>query len=208
MAERSEGARRARAVPAAAEGRQPTPRQRVLMAELEELFLAKGFMEFTLDDLAAHMSCSKSTLYALAPSKEQLAAKVVRGFFKGAAAEIEQRIEGISDARTVVATYLAGVSEQLNRASADFMRDILDFAPARVEYQLNSQAAAGRIRAFIAQGVHDGVFREVHASLTAEMVTVLIESIQTGEIGERTGVSDADAYAALSELLLDGLVRE
>lgn len=204
----SEWAGRVRARPRrAAEGRQPTPRQRALLAELEELFLAKGFMEFTLDDLAAQLSCSKSTLYALAPSKEQLAARVVRGFFRGAAAEIERRIAGIDDARQIVGTYLEGVSEQLNRASADFMRDILAFGPARAEYELNSQAAAGRVRAFIAKGVADGVFRDVHASLIAEMVGVLIEGIQTGVIGERTGVSDADAYVALAELLLGGLQK-
>lgn len=185
--------------------RQQTARQRALLAELEELFLAKGFMEFTLDDLVAHLSCSKSTLYALAPSKEQLAAKVVRRFFKGAAAEIEKTIELMADAREVIDAYLAGVSEQLNRASPAFMRDILAFAPARAEYELNSQAAARRIRSFIATGVRDGVFRQVHASLIAEMVSVLVESIQTGEMGERAGVTDAEAYRALAELLVGGL---
>src|SRR5262249_37346702 len=48
---------------------QLTGRQRALLAELEELFLAEGFLGFTLDDLAAKTRCSKSTLYALAPSK-------------------------------------------------------------------------------------------------------------------------------------------
>lgn len=185
--------------------RQPTERQRSLLGELEELFLAKGFMEFTLDDLAAQLSCSKSTLYALAPSKEQLAARVVRQFFTGAARVIEQRIEGVTDAREVIATYLAGVAEQLNRASDEFMRDIAEFAPARAEYETNSRAAAGRISDFIAEGVRDGVFRDVHANLIAEMVGFLIEGIQTGTIGERARVSDAEAFTALSELLLSGL---
>ncbi|MFD6073446.1 TetR/AcrR family transcriptional regulator, partial [Amycolatopsis lurida] len=50
--------------------RQPTARQRALLSELEAVFLAEGFSQFTLDDLAARLHCSKSTLYALAPSKE------------------------------------------------------------------------------------------------------------------------------------------
>ncbi|MGH3518729.1 MAG: TetR/AcrR family transcriptional regulator [Haloechinothrix sp.] len=204
MAGRSPDAPRRRS-PRGADRRSPTARQQALLGGLEELFLAKGFIEFTLDDLAAQMNCSKSTLYALAASKEQLAAKVVREFFKGAAVRIEQRIAGIVDARGLIAAYLAGVSEQLNRASAAFMRDIMDFAPARAEYELNSRVAAMRIRSFIAQGVADGVFRVVHASLIAEMVGLLIEGIQTGAISERSGVSDAEAYSALAELLLDGL---
>ena len=190
---------------APAQRRQPTARQRALLAELEELFLAEGFAQFTLDELAGRMRCSKSTLYALAPSKEQLAVKVVGHFFKGAAELIEQRVEGIDDAREIIGEYLAGVSEYLNRASATFMADIAEFAPARATYELNSRAAAGRIRSFIAKGVRDGVFRDVHARLIAEMAGLLIKGIQTGMIASRTGVSDADAFTALSELLLGGL---
>ncbi|MDV6014340.1 TetR/AcrR family transcriptional regulator [Haloechinothrix sp. LS1_15] len=182
-----------------------TGRQQVLLRDLESLFLAKGFLQFTLDDLAAELSCSKSTLYALAPSKEQLAVRVVRHFFAGATEVIERDIAELTDAREMIEIYLAGVSAQLGRASDAFMRDVAAFEPARSEYERNSRAAAGRIRTFIAAGVSAGVFREVHANLLAEMVAVLIEGIQTGLIGERTGVSDAEAFSALAELLLGGL---
>jgi AcrR family transcriptional regulator len=175
------------------------------LAELEALFLAEGFIGFTLDDLAAKTHCSKSTLYTLAPSKEQLAVRVVARFFKGAAEMLEERIAGLTDARQIVGEYLAGISAYLGRASAAFMSDINDFAPARAAYELNSRAAAARIRAFINQGVADGVFREVHATLIAEMAGLLVEGIQTGVVGARAGVSDAEAFSALSELLLEGL---
>ena len=85
------------------------------------------------------------------------------------------------------------------------MRDINEFAPARSVYEVNGRAAAGRIRSFINRGVADGVFREVHAALIAEMAALLIEGIQTGVVGSRTGVTDAEAFQALAELLLDGL---
>lgn len=186
-------------------GKALTARQRALLAELEELFLVEGFVHFTLDDLAAKTHCSKSTLYALAPSKEQLAVRVVAHYFKGAADLLDERIAGIEDAREIIGVYLSGIAEYLNRASAAFMRDINDFAPARAAYELNSRAAAAKIRSFIAKGVADGVFRDVHATLIAEMAGVLIEGIQSGVVGARTGVSDAEAFTALSELLLGGL---
>ncbi|MEV6830244.1 TetR/AcrR family transcriptional regulator [Amycolatopsis sp. NPDC051102] len=185
--------------------RRPTARQRALLADLEALFLAEGFADFTLDDLAGRLRCSKSTLYALAPSKEQLAVKVVTQFFRGAAERIEERVAGIDDARKLIAEYLAGVSEHLNRASAAFMRDLAAFGPAREAYQLNSRFAATRLRQFIDKGVADGVFRDVHARLVAEMTGLIIEGIQTGVLGRRTDVSDAEAFTALGELLLGGL---
>jgi AcrR family transcriptional regulator len=185
--------------------RQPTARQRALLAELEELFLAEGFAQFTLDDLAARMHCSKSTLYAIAPSKEQLAVKVVAHFFKGAAEQIEARIARLAHPRAILQEYLASVSEYLNRASPIFMADIAEFGPARATYEMNSRAAADRIRSFIAKGVEDGVFRDVHAGLIAEMAGWLIEGIQTGVVGSRAAVSDAEAFTALADLLIGGL---
>lgn len=185
--------------------RQPTARQRALLADLEELFLAEGFAEFTLDDLATRMHCSKSTLYALAPSKEQLAVKVVGRFFRGAAERIEASVTDLTDARQLIGTYLDGAAEHLKRASPAFMRDIAEFAPARAAYELNSRAAAERIRGFINKGVRDGVFRTVQATLIAEMAGLIIEGIQTGVIASRVNVSDAEAFTALAELLLGGL---
>ena len=61
-----------------------TRRQAELLDQLESLFLAEGFARFTLDDLAVRLRCSKSTLYALAGSKEQLALRVIRHFFRKA----------------------------------------------------------------------------------------------------------------------------
>jgi AcrR family transcriptional regulator len=185
--------------------RRLTARQRALLADLEALFLAEGFATFTLDDLAGRLRCSKSTLYTLAPSKEQLAVKVVTQFFRGAAERIEERIGGIDDAPKLIGEYLAGVAEHLNRASATFMRDLAEFGPTRDAYQLNSRFAAKRLRQFIDKGVTDGVFRDVHARLVAEMTGLIIEGIQTGVLAQRTEVSDAEAFTALGELLLGGL---
>ena len=47
-------------------------RRAELLDELVTLFLAEGFGALTLDELARRLRCSKSTLYGLAASKEQL----------------------------------------------------------------------------------------------------------------------------------------
>ncbi|ACU34493.1 TetR/AcrR family transcriptional regulator [Actinosynnema pretiosum subsp. pretiosum] len=189
-------------------GRPLTPRQVDLLGKLESLVLAEGFAHFTLDDLAARLHCSKSTLYALAASKEQLAVRVVRRYFKGAAEHIERRVADLKDAPAKVGTYLAVAAEELRRASARFLADVADYAPTRSTYERNARAAAARLREFIQEGVRDGVFRDVQAVLIAEMAGVLIENIQTGVLPRRAGVTDAEAFTALGELLLDGLRRE
>ena len=184
-----------------------TARQSALLGELLTLFLAEGFAEFTLDELAGRTHCSKSTLYALAPSKEQLAVTVVGHFFRAAAARVEARVAVLDDPREQVGAYLAATAEELADASPAFMADVAGLAPTRAIYQRRAQAAADRIRGFVLTGVADGVFRDVHATLIAELAGLLVEGIQSGVIGQRAGVSDAEAFAALADLLLGGLAR-
>lgn len=185
--------------------RTPTARQAALLEELLALFLREGFAESTLDDFAARLHCSKSTLYALAPSKEQLARKVVGHFFRGATERIEKDVAAAQDARDRVVRYLVGAGAEMSRATAKFVADVAAFPSTRRVYERNAQAAAARIRAFIQEGVADGLFRDVHARLVGEMVGWLIEGIQTGVLGGRAEVSDAEAFAALADLVLGGL---
>jgi AcrR family transcriptional regulator len=184
-----------------------TARQVELLDRLEALFLAEGFLNVTLDQLAARLRCSKSTLYALAPSKEQLSVQVVEHFFKKATARVERRIAELSPVGARVSGYLAAAAAELRPATREFIADIAAFPPARATYELNARAAADRIRQLIADGVRDGEFGDVHATLVAEMVSLTIEGIQLGTIAERTGLSDAEAFAALSKFLLSGLAR-
>ncbi|QUQ69427.1 TetR/AcrR family transcriptional regulator [Kutzneria sp. CA-103260] len=182
-----------------------TARQSDLLNRLEQLFLAEGFGAFTLDDLAARMRCSKSTLYALAPSKEQLSVLVVSHFFRKATSRIEARIAEVEDVRARIGEYLSAAGDELRPAGREFIGDIAAFPPARAVYELNARAAAARIRSLIAEGVKQGAFRDVHAALVSEMVGLTIEHIHLGVIAKRTGLSDAEAFQALSEFLLGAL---
>lgn len=184
-----------------------TARQQALLAQLEELFLAEGFATFTLDDLAARLRCSKSTLYALADSKEQLAVTVVSRFFHNAANRVERLVAGVSDPRKVIARYFEGISDELGVASEQFITDVAATAATRTIYEARARAAARRIREFLAEGAYTGVFRHVHTELVAQMVSLVIESIQTGELRTRMRVSDAEAFAGLRDLLLEGVMK-
>lgn len=183
-------------------------RRAELLDRLRDLFLAEGFAHFTLEDLAARLHCSKSTLYTLADSKEQLAVRVVGHYFKSATAGIEREVGGVSDVRSRMHAYLDGAAEALRPASREFIRDVAANGATRATYEANAVAAADQIRSYIGEGVRQGVFREVHAAFVAEMVSRTITGIQRGEIGARTGLSDAEAFAALSQFLLGGLAAE
>jgi AcrR family transcriptional regulator len=185
----------------------PTRRQAELLDQLTDLFLAEGFAAFTLEDLAVRLHCSKTTLYALAGSKEQLALAVVKAFFRRATAEVEARTASEGDPARRVTAYLAAVARALAPASAAFHRDLEAFPPGREVYERNTALAAERVRELIAEGVAQGRFREVHPALVADTVTTLMFRIGRGDTARATGLDDATAYRELAALLLHGIIR-
>jgi AcrR family transcriptional regulator len=184
-----------------------TPRQAQLLDQLEELFLAEGFARFTLEDLAVRLHCSKSTLYALAGSKEQLAHRVVRHFFRKATEAVEAHTVRETDPGLRVVAYLTAVARALAPAGAAFHRDLEGFPPGRETYERNTALAADRVRQLIADGVAQGRFREVHPALIADTVTALMLRVGRGETARATGLDDATAYRELAALLLHGISK-
>ena len=184
-----------------------TARQAQLLDQLEELFLAEGFAGFTLEDLAVRLHCSKTTLYALADSKEHTAVRVVRHFFRRATAAVESRTATEEDPARRVTAYLEAVARALTPASRAFHRDLEAFPPGRAVYERNTAAAAERVSALITEGVAAGRFREVHPALVADTVTTLMLRIGRGDTARATGLDDAAAYRELAALLLHGISR-
>lgn len=188
----------------------PVRRGLVRHAELEdgvlELFLREGFAQFTLDDVAARLRCSKRTLYRLAASREQLVKAVVVRFFRDATARVELAVAK-STPDVLITSYLKAVADELAVASPVFFEDIASFPPAAEVYERNTRAAARRIGQFIEQGVADGCFRRVNAGFVADLVAAQMVRIQRRDVFAATGLSDSQAYAELVSLITAGLVR-
>ncbi|WP_119289995.1 TetR/AcrR family transcriptional regulator [Streptomyces sp. YIM 130001] len=179
-----------------------TARQADLMERLVALVLAEGFSAFTLDDLVVRLRCSKTTLYQLAGSRQDLVVEAVKHYFRGATTAVEKRVAQTSAPADRVRAYLNAVAEQLRPLSREFLDDMADFPPARQVYESNTQLAADRVRQLIAEGVSAGTFREVDAAFVGEVAAATMRQIQRGELGERTGLSDSDAYAQLASLIV------
>lgn len=179
-----------------------TARQDQLLDELVALVLAEGFGHLTLDDVAARLRCSKSTLYAVAGSREQLVRAVVVAFFARSTDAVELALVGVAAHRDRVATYLRAVATALRPASAAFVADLAAFAPAREVYEHNTAAAAARVRELVDDGVAAGEFRAVHAAFLADVVAATMARIQQRAVAATTGLDDAAAYDELADLVL------
>lgn len=188
----------------------PTPefatrRRSELFDGIVDLFLSEGFAHLTLDEIAARLRCSKSTLYTLAGSKEQLVRAATVQFFRQATDQVEQLVAGVDGARARITAYLSAVGAVLDAASDQFMVDLAAFTPARSVYEKNTQIAARRVQEMIAEGVESGEFRDVHAAFAADVASTMMVRIQQRRVRESTGLDDASAYRELAAILTAGI---
>lgn len=170
-----------------------------------DLFLSEGFAHFTLDEIAARLKCSKTTLYSLAESREQLLRAATVHFFRRAAAEIDSSLVAVTNAPVRITTYLAAAGRALAVASEQFMIDLDNFAPAREIYVENTAAAALRVQEMITDGVASGDLRHVHAGFAADLATASMIRILRGEVRATTGLDAGQAYQELAAILTTGI---
>jgi AcrR family transcriptional regulator len=176
-----------------------------LIERLQRLFLSEGFAAYNIGDLAEHLRCSRTTLYALAPSKEQIVLAVVRAYFRGAAERIEARVAEADGPRGKLAVYLEAVASELQPVSAEFFADLAEFGPGNDVYQENTRYAAHRVQTLVTDGVKAGALRPVDASFVGAAVAQVMGAIQRGEIQASTGLDAAWAYRNLADLILSSL---
>ncbi|WP_209020427.1 TetR/AcrR family transcriptional regulator [Nocardioides sp. 1609] len=176
-------------------------RRDVVLTELVELFLSEGFSRFSLEDLAARLRCSKSTLYGLAPSKEQLITAVVREFFRGATERVEARLAGSEDPVSRLQVYLHAISTELAPGSPAFFADLEAFAPARQVYSTNTAIAARRVDTL----VREAGDAAVPPPFLGAVAGLVMEAIHSGVLARSAGITDAAAYDALAQLVVAGL---
>ena len=115
-----------------------TRRRTELFDALVDLILVEGFAHLTLDEIATRLRCSKSTLYTLAGSKEQLVRAATVHFFRRATESSSPRIADDRRARERITAYLSARGHPSAAASDRFMTDLDAFAPAREVYERNT----------------------------------------------------------------------
>lgn len=181
------------------------PRRERLLDDLEDIFLGEGFSTLTIDELCRRLSCSKTTLYIVASTREQIVQAVVRHFFAKATVAVEAQLDPEASPADRIVSYLAGVGAAMHRNSYAFYADMVTFAPTAEIYRMNSQAAAHRVQAMIEEGVRDGSFRRADAALGGLTVAYLMDGVQSGEVLDATGMNAGDAFTELGQLLVHGL---
>lgn len=179
-------------------------KQEELIERLIDVFLREGFMELSIDDMARRLRCSKTTIYGVAESKQQVIAVVVRGFFRRATDRVEEQIERVDAASTDrIRAYLMAIAAELAPASPEFFADLDAYAPTREIYLENTRIAGERLKAIILECVPAASQSE--ALFIGSVAAGVMTAIHRGEIEAVAGLDDSAAYRALARLIVAGV---
>lgn len=184
-----------------------SPRGTALLNSLEEIFLGEGFRRVTVGELAARLHCSRTTLYALAPSKEGLFLRVLERLLarirqRGQAAAAEQ-----ADVRNRIVAHLLPGAREMRAASGLFFSDIASLPAARKLLTDHQRARREEMAAIIDEGIRSGAFRGVHTSLVADVLLVAIQRVMDADVLAENQIAAGEAIAEIEDLFLHGLLH-
>lgn len=180
----------------------PDQRRDALRERLVDVILRDGFADASVEDLARELRCSKTTLYAIAPSKEEMVVAGVRHFFRRAADRVEIRLlRTRDDPLEQIRGYLVAISEQLAPASPAFFADLDAWPATREIYRTNTRAAADKVQSLVRAAAP----ADQNAAFVGAVAAQVMEAIHRGEIETTAGLDDSAAYRALAELIVRSL---
>lgn len=171
---------------------------------LIDRFLAEGFAHLSVEDLARHASCSKTTLYQVAGSKEQIITTVVRHYFRRSTERIEARVAATTDPVERICVYLQAIADELRPAGRAFFADLAEFGPTHETYRHNYDVAARRVQELVTEASAPG---GPDARFLGTLAGLAVESIQRGVVADATGLDDAAAFAELATVITATISR-
>jgi len=183
-----------------------------IVAAARPLFLERGFLRTTADDIAAELGMSKATLYRAFRSKEDILRAVVRETLGEILAGVERLIGdrslGFIERMVALFAHLAGRLSQLGPTLA---RDVQNGAPAvwKEIHDFRQDKILRNFRIILESGRREGYFREdVDLDLLLRMFLILVQQLVTPDEVRRTGRPPAEAFESVIKVFFQGILTD
>lgn len=182
-------------------------REKRLLADIENIFLAEGALRLPLAELATRLRCSKRALYQIAPSKEDL-------FLRVLARNLEHiwqlGLDAERRARTTehsISEYVLAALIEVRKWSPAFLADIDGYGPARRMLDAHLDKRMRYLVHMIDEGISSGRFHANNSVLVAEMLYASAMRFCSPAVLERAGVTLSQAVEQMTDIVCRGLVR-
>ena len=185
-------------------------RRRQIMDLAQQMFFRHGFGRVSMDELAAELHVSKSTLYKHFHAKEDLLAAVLQEYYSDIARGIgEIRADEGATYADELRRVMGFLCESLERLDARARRDIQTSAPRIWEslQDLQHRILHPVIEKLLRKGVaRRAVRRDLDLALMARVVIVAVEQLLSRETVRSLSLSVQDAYQKVLGIFLEGIL--
>lgn len=183
-----------------------TDRQRELLDQLEAIIVEEGFRHLTVGELAKRLSCSRRTLYELAPSKDELVLVVLDRRLRRTGHLAREHIAAVDDPAEKVDAYL--IRSGLRPTSLRFAEDVSETPAARRLFADHYRFAMAIITQVLEDGMRSGRIRPVDPIVIAEIIDAALERLSHPDVLRATGRTFFEISEELSMLVRFGIVAD
>ncbi len=172
---------------------------------VEAVFLRDGIKAVRIGELAAEASCSRSTLYELAPSKEGLFLLVLDRMLWRIMERGARAIEEASDPVDRVRAMMTSGALDLGALGPHFLEAIRRHPPARMLFDRRIADGCATLEWLIEQAIDAGQLRPVNVPLVAEAMITVVLRFTDPEFVRSRGAHSLSGLAELVDIFLDGI---
>ena len=189
----------------------PALRARILGAG-KELFLSRGFVRVTADEIAAQIGISKATLYKEFESKEEILRAVVRDFMNEIIGRVEALIhdDTMSFVERLVALF-AFVGGRISQFGPLLVRDLQKSAPLvwKEIDDFRRDKILTNFKIILAAGHKQGLFRgDIDMDLLLRMFLKLVEEFVNPAEILRSGRTPAETFESVIKVFFQGILTD
>jgi AcrR family transcriptional regulator len=180
-------------------------RQEEVLDVVEAVFLREGIRGVRIGELAAEASCSRSTLYELAPSKEGLLLLVLDRMMRRIMRRGAQAIEEATDPVDRVRAMMTSGALDLAALGPRFLEAIRRHPPARLLFDRRMADGRDTLERLIEEAISAGQLRPVNVPVVAEALIAVVLRFTDPEFVRSRRASSTRDLAELVDIFLDGL---
>jgi len=189
----------------ASERRRFSARQTEVLDVVELVFLREGISAVRMSNLAREAGCSLSTLYELAPSKEDLLLLVLDRMMRRIARNGWAAVEAETDPAIRARVMLTSGALDASVLGPRFLEAMSSHPPARLLFDRWIAIGRDALVALIEDAVEAGQFRPVSAPVVAESLFAVALHFTDPGFTRATAVDTREALNEAVALIFDGL---
>lgn len=183
---------------------QLTDRQREVLGQLDGMF-RDGFAELTMAEIAARAGCSLRTLYALAPSRDELVLMVVDRQLWRIGGAAQRIIGGDTPPLDAIRAYLRAAHVAVTRATDAWSRDLATVPAVRALVDSHNQYLIDVTRILLDAAVARGDIADVDTAAVARVLAGLGRSFADPAVARTLRSSPRQAADETVAIVLKGL---